>query len=223
MTDQRPDPYQPPAQPFAPVEPSAPSTADLFDVTAPAVTPVRMTSGGSRALTFALGLAIVVGASGIAFAAGRATAPASTGAGANNPGIGQVNPQGNGPVDLFSNDPNGAPSASGRPNGVPGGDDNGGFGRGGFLGGPGGLSIQGTVVSTSPTSVTIKLATGQSVTFTLDATTVYHQQAAASASDIQAGKTIAVRLAGGFRPDDLGASGNGPITLGTAGDVTIVP
>jgi hypothetical protein len=69
-------------------------------------------------------------------------------------------------------------------------------------------------------SLTIKLESGRTITVGLSADTAYHQEAEASASDVQAGKSVILRLAGGFRPDG-GTSGS--TTLGTASDVTIVP
>jgi hypothetical protein len=84
-------------------------------------------------------------------------------------------------------------------------------------------------------------ANGATITVGLDSSTTYHQQASGSSSDVQSGKTVIVQVTGGFRPGadgnpgagnggtgnggtGNGAPGNGgPITLGTAGDVTVVP
>lgn len=62
----------------------------------------------------------------------------------------------------------------------------------------------------------------------LDGSTTYHQQADAASSDVTAGTTVQLQMAGGFRPGQNGnGNGNGnsgtPATLGTAGSVTIVP
>jgi len=105
--------------------------------------------------------------------------------------------------------------------GVPGGgDDNGqgggGAGRPGFGGAP---SIQGTVQSVTPTSVTITLTSGQTVTIGLGASTTYHQQAAGSQADVAPGKTVILKVNGRVRPDQLA----GGASLGTASDVTVVP
>ncbi len=87
--------------------------------------------------------------------------------------------------------------------------------------------------------MTIKTATGNTITVGLDSSTTYHQQADASASDVTAGKTVILQVGGaGFRPGGNGngngngnsgngnsgnGNGNGSISLGTASDVTVVP
>ena len=79
-----------------------------------------------------------------------------------------------------------------------------GFGRGGGFGG--GLTVSGTVVSVTGDTLTIKTASGQTVEVTTGASTTYNTQAPASASDVQAGKTVQVQLdfaggGGGGRPN----------------------
>jgi len=59
----------------------------------------------------------------------------------------------------------------------------------------------------------------------LDPSTTYHSAAPATASDVTAGTTVKLQVAGGFRPGgNGGGTGNGGgVTLGTAADITIVP
>jgi hypothetical protein len=155
-----------------------------------------------------LGLALVVAVGGVAFAAGRATAPASAAA-AGRTGFGQGGAGGQG----F-----GGPGASGAP------------GRG-FGGGAGAVSIQGTVEAIDGSSMTIKLPSGQTVTIGLNGSTTYHSQTAATASDVTSGSSVIVQLqgrggAGGGQPGASGApapSGAPAAGLGTAGSVTVVP
>ncbi len=121
------------------------------------------------------------------------------------------------------------PNASFAPGGNGGFRGEGGFaGRGGLGGLGGGLSIQGTVDAVSADSITITTQGGQSITIGLDPSTTYHQQSAASASDVQAGKKVILNVTGGFRPGTTGngnggGTTNGGFSLGTASDVTIVP
>lgn len=197
------EPFQPAPPEPGPVPPAIPAPVNAR--------PVRPGSaGGSRILNLALGAALLIVAAGVSFAAGRATAPAAatTGAQGGNSLPGDL--RGNGGFG------NGFPGANGYfPGGFPG--DDGGF-RDGFRGANGGLTIQGTVTAVSGSSVTVKLASGATVTIGLDSNTAYHQQTSATAADVQAGKSVILRLANGFRPDG-GTSG----TVGTASDVTVVP
>jgi hypothetical protein len=157
-----------------------------------------------------LGLALVVAVGGVAFAAGRATAPASAAA-AGRTGFGQGGAGGQG----F-----GGPAASGAPGR--------GFGGGG---GAGAISIQGTVEAIDGSSMTIKLPSGQTVTIGLNGSTTYHSQTAATASDVTNGSSVIVQIqgrggAGGGQPSASGApapSGAPATGLGTAGSVTVVP
>ena len=226
--------------PFDPVTPEpAPSGTprDAFPTfrpvapepeTAPVVQPPvrRSSTGSSRVLNLALALAVLVAVGGVAFAIGRATAPASGTAAV----IGQNGTGTRG---------NGFPNGSFGPNGFPGGslDPNasgrtGGFtGRGGFGALGGGLVIEGTVDSVTADSVTIKTANGTTVTVGLDASTTYHSAAPATASDVTAGASVKLQVTGSFRAGGNGGgngTGNGTgnggaATLGTAGDITIVP
>lgn len=210
---------------FAPVEPDMGPAASPA-AAPPAAAPRRGSSGSSgssRILNLALGAAVLVAVAGVAFAVGRGTAPATSTAGSAMvlvPGQGGVVPGGNGgnlPGASLDPNGNGFPGAGGR-NGVPG--NRGGFGGLGGL--AGGLVIEGTVDSVTADSVTIQTTAGTTITVGLDGSTTYHQEAAATASDVTAGATVKLQISGGFRPDRSGANG-GPVTLGTAADVTVVP
>lgn len=204
-----------PSDPFAPPPPVAPVD-------------VRRRSGSATLVNVLLGVALVVAVGGVAFAAGRATAPSSVAAtGRNGFGNGQFG---------FG------PNASGAP-------DRGGFGGFGGFAGAGGVSLQGTVTAVSSDSITLQLASGQTLTIPLDAQTTYHSRTAATAADVTNGATVIVQLTGGGRGLGLGngqgngqgnqgngqgnqnpaASGGAPAGggtgrgLGAASSVTIVP
>jgi hypothetical protein len=91
-----------------------------------------------------------------------------------------------------------------------------GFGRGGFGAG----TITGTVEAVDADSLTIRTQSGLTVTFGLDGTTTYHQAVDAQASDVTAGETVEISVAGRVRPQ---GGSDDELSLGTAGDVTIVP
>jgi hypothetical protein len=159
-------------------------------------------------LNVVLGIALVVAVGGVAFAVGRATAPATTatgrtGFGGNGGGFG--------------------PNASGAPGG--------GF-AGGF--GAGGVSIQGTVTAVGADSITLTLAGGQTVTIPTDAQTTYRQSTATTAAAVTSGSTVVVQLQGGRgvfgNGNGNGGQGGGPNasgapgrTLGPASAVTVLP
>lgn len=171
--------------------------------------PAAGKSSNARVLNVILAGALVLAVGGIAFAAGRMTAPTTAGGngpgGGNFPGGGQFNPY-----------------FAGRGNG--GGNGGGGFGGlGGALGG-GGVSIEGTVDSVSATTLTLKLASGQTIQIALGPSTTYHSQTNASASDIVTGGTVKVQVdlrgaAGGLNASPGTGTGAGT----TASDVTVVP
>ena len=148
--------------------PTPPPTSPLPPAT------VRPRRSSSRVLDLALILAAALAIGGVAFGVGRATAPAvST---ANGPGTFRG-------ADGFR------PDGSFDPNAAPG--------RGGAFALGGGLSIDGTVTAISGNAITVKLSDGREVTFTLDASTAYHQSTAASASDVAVGDDVSVKLKGG--------------------------
>jgi hypothetical protein len=221
---------QPPNPPFAPQPPSGPGGMEPFTPVAPEPfyvppAPPARKAGGTTGLSLALGLAVLVAACGVSFAAGRLTSPAlaaSTG-------------QGGGPLAGAPGDPDlGGPTGNGGAAGVPGAGGNlpnpslgvngsnggrgteGGFGRGGLFGAP---SIQGTVQSTDGKTLTVKLANGQVVTVALDGSTIYNQQTSGSQSDVTSGKTVIVRVSGRVGADELQNGGS----VGTATTVTVVP
>jgi hypothetical protein len=193
-----------PTQPFQPVppEPGPPpeSMAPTQPVASSGVKPRAGRPRSSAWVNVALAVALAVAVGGIGFAAGRMTAPASAaGAGGNGFRFGN----GNGPANGYF------PGA-----GVGGG--NGGVGRGGFFGG-GGASVQGTVESVSADTMTLKLASGQTIQLSLSGTTTYHSQAAATSSDVKTGGTVIVQI------QIARGQGNGGTVSPSATDVTIVP
>jgi hypothetical protein len=152
-----------------------------------------------------LGVAVVVAIGGVAFAVGRATAPAAA---ATRTGLG-----GNGPGGAF------VPGASGAPGG----------GAGGVFG-TGGLTLEGTVTAVAADSITLQLSNGQTVTIPTDAQTTYHQREAATVGAVTSGSTVIVELQGGRGAFGAGGQGVGPAasgapgrTIGPATSVTIAP
>lgn len=214
--------------------------------------PSRARTGSSTILTVAIAAAVLVAAVGIAFAAGRTssagTSPASyvTGGVPNrqqpwNPG-GDADARGGhgggadgrggapglgGPGPMDGSDlPDAGLDLDGNgafPGDLDGGADHAvpgrGFGHGG-PGGFGGLGVSGTVTAVDEDSITIRTDAGLAVTLGLDGGTTYHLQAPAAASDVTAGDKVQVQLGDGVRP---GRDADGNLSLGTAGDVTIVP
>ena len=140
---------------------------------APVAPVARPQKRSSRILDFALLGAAILAVGGVAFGVGRATAPAV--AAANGAGT-------------FRGTNGFRPNGSFDPNAP---------GRGGAFALGGGLSIDGTVTAVSADSMTIKLASGQEVTFALDSSTAYHQATTASASDVAVGADVSVKVKGG--------------------------
>ena len=130
---------------------------------------------------------------GVAFAIGRSTAPASA-----FPGVSGLN---GGPIVRSD-----------------GSFDPGAGGPGGFAL-DGGLAIDGTVTSVDADSITLTLASGEEMTFALDADTTYHEATDAAPADVAVGDDVSVKADGGGRFQ----SGNGGSTTPdlTAGDVTV--
>ena len=164
----------------------------------------------SRVLDIALALAAVLAIGGVAFAVGRATAPAPAEAARGFNGNG----------GFFRNGGSFDPGAGA------------GIGQGprfAFGGGGGALAIDGTVTAISANSITIKRADGQELTFDLTGTTSYHQATTGAASDVSVGDNVSVRLtpdgrfAGGgqgAQSGQGGAAASGAPTL-SASDVTV--
>ena len=214
-------PTQPrPSDPFASSSPTGIPNVGVGDPQMAAVgSSPRRRSGAATFVNVLLGVALVVAVGGVAFAAGRATAPAP--ATANRTGFG-----GNGGNGQFF-----GPNASGAPN------RGGGFA--GF-GGAGGVAIQGTVTAVSADSISLQLASGQTVTIPLDSQTTYHSRTPATASQVTDGATVIVQLSGAGRGAFGGGNGagngqgqgggQGPTAsgapgraLGSASSITIVP
>ena len=222
------DPFQPgqPAQPAQPGFPAPgpasgpPSGSDPFDrpqdrpiaplpAQASVQAPVISAKGGGMLVNVLLALAIVIAVGGVAFAAGRATAPVAAAA------TGRTGFGGNGGGGFA-----GGPTASGAPGA-------------GFGGAAGGVSVQGTVTAVSADSITIQTAGGQSVTIPIDAQTTYAQRTPSSASAVTSGTTVVVQLQGGrggFGGTGTGGQGAGPNasgapgrSLGPASTITVVP
>ncbi|HET7181946.1 MAG TPA: hypothetical protein VFI15_06910 [Candidatus Limnocylindrales bacterium] len=194
-----------PATASEPAIPVAPGPVTSGTVTSGPVTSRRGVS--NRALNVLLGGALVLAIAGVAFAAGRMTAPAAQGlTGGTFPNGGVFNGQGRG-------------------------NGQGGFGTNGqggaIFGNGGGPTIEGTVESVSDTTLTLKTADGQTIQVALSGDTTYHAQSDATASDVVTGATVQVRLnvrRGTGGPQATAGTGGGA-TAGdlTANDVTVVP
>ena len=165
--------------------------------------PVAARGRGGRLLDLALAGAAVVAIVGVAFAAGRATAPQTESANGFTPRGG-----------TFFRD---------------GGSFDPGSGQGprfAFGGGGGGLAIDGTVTAVDSDSITIKTADGQERTFDIDAATTYHQASDATASDVAVGDDVSVKVTPNGRGQGQGqnqapdASGQPNVS---ASDVTVTP
>lgn len=175
----------------------APAPAAAAPAPMPAAAPAAAAAprrNNARLLNFALAGAVVLAIAGVAFAAGRLTAPPAL-ASANGFPRGQV----------FNGTGGAGPGASGAP-GI----------RGGFGAGP---TIEGTVESVTDTTLTLKTADGQTIQIALDGTTTYHAQTDASSDDVATGAKVLVRAGlRGAGPGNGASSGNLSAT-----DVTVVP
>jgi hypothetical protein len=160
----------------------------------------RTRRAGSTTMLLVISALIALG--GVGFAVGRAT---SNGTGTNT-----------------TNDT----GANGVPNGFPGGPGASGNPNFGGLGGgltSGSATISGTVVSATADSLTLQVANGQTVTLAIGSSTTYHSQAAASSTDLAAGKTVTVQTSGSVAGAGSASAGASAGTTGTrtATDVTI--
>ena len=153
-------------------------------------------------------IAGMVAIGGLAFAAGRVTAPTAAAAAVPSGGFGNF---GNG---------------FGRPSLAPGETFNpGNFGGGGLgRGGAGALAggVTGTVQSVNGSTLTLLLSTGSTVTIDLSGSTTYHNETPGSSSDVKVGTKVQVQIntaaATGAAPNP---SASGSRTL-TASDILIV-
>ena len=146
----------------------------------------------SRSVPVLLSFAAVVAVAGLCFTFGRVSAPAGTTSAAGQSGA-----------------PNGFAGANAS--GAPG--DFGGFG--------GSASVTGTVVSVSGSSMTIQLTDGQTVQIAIGSSTTYHNQTAATSSNVAAGDTVQVQVSGGNDGANAGASSAASSGTRTATDVTV--
>ncbi len=149
-------------------------TPSQFPVS-PVPPPVVRAKSSSRLGTGILALAALVAIGGVAFAAGRVTAPTATAATGTGSGNGFSFNRGTGT--------GGTGNGTGLANRFGGGEN-------------GGVTLRGTVQSISATSLTLQLANGTSVTIPIDSSTTYHSQQAASSSDVTAGTTVLVEVSG---------------------------
>ncbi len=178
-------------------EPVAPEPAP---VARPRVTPPQRRSVGT---SLVLALAAVVAVGGLAFAAGRLTAPPAAAATGFNGTRGNF---GNGEF----------PRASGGTGGL----------GGAFRGGGGGLGIQGTVTAITADQLTLQLTNGTTLNIPLSSSTTYHQQTSGSASDVQVGKQVQVQVTRNTSGNGGAAAspgtGAGGFSLGAASSVTVL-
>ena len=202
-----------PAADLAPAEPAnpgfeavatAPRPQPTVEPLASVIARPKSSSGRGTSVLLALAAAIAIG--GLAFAAGRLTAPAAT-ASAGRPGVGQLPGNGQDPGTGQ------APGTGQFP------------GRGGAMGG---VTLNGTVTAISADSITLELASGTSITIPLDDETAYRTASAASAADVTVGSTVIVtpgsRVANpDASPDPNASPGPGMgLSFGAASDVTVV-
>lgn len=192
----------PPAGQPTPPAP-APATTPAF-APAPAFTPPQFVAPAiprrrsSLLTSVLLATAGAVAVAGLAFAAGRLTAPAA----ASTTGTGRFGGFGGG--QGFA----GRSFAPGAGNGL----------RSAF----GGIGLRGTVTAVDGNTVTVKLANGTQIKVQTDTSTTYHQQASGSVSDVTSGKSVIVELqpgAGGFGGG--GNAGGGTTPTVKASDITV--
>ena len=233
--------WAPPASPaYAPPPATAPaqtpgSTVDwgpapTMPVAATAPTVVSKPSGRKRdPITVILGLAVLVAVGGVAFAAGRVTAPAQTVA---SRGGGFFNGNGGG------NGGNGGGGTGGTGNGTGNGGGFGGGAAGRFVGGA--LALSGTVTEITSDHITLQMTGGTTISIPIDSTTTYHSQTAATASQVTDGAKVLVQVhpgtggfnraspnpSGGVTPGGNGAGngtgGAGRGFVGNASDITVL-
>jgi hypothetical protein len=173
-----------------PAFPPPPAFPPASAFVAPPIPRARRRLGVSTGLLLAL--AGVVATAGVAFAAGRLTAPSRAAAAFDNRGFG---------AGAGTNGSNG---------GAPGA-------NGGFRGSFGGVGIRGTVTAVADGTITIRLANGQEVEVQTDAATTYHRQVSAGATDVANGSSVIV----GVQPGSGGLFGRGGAGSGTGTTPTV--
>jgi hypothetical protein len=198
------EPQSPPAESTTAPSPAGAPVPALADVIA---RPARRSSRRGSLLIVLAG-AIAVG--GIAFAAGRLTAPAVTTAGRSGSGLLPGSGQATGDDQLPG-------SGQVPPDGM-------GPGRGGF----GGMSVQGTVTEVTDEAITVELASGTTVTIPVDDDTAYRTASTASPAAVQVGSEVAItpgartaNSSASFDPGAAPAQGGG-MTFGPASAVTVI-
>jgi hypothetical protein len=179
--------------------------------TAPVVQPGR----AGRTLNLLLILAALVAIGGVAFAVGRTTAPRTAAVAGPGGGTGGGNAgAGNFGGGNFGGGNFGGPRGSGAPGGP-----------GGAFGGRT-AGIRGTVTAISPTTITIQIANGATISLAIDGSTTYHREVAGAATDVATGREVIVQLNGrnanGGGPGASPAGASPAATTGTAGDITVV-
>lgn len=168
-------------------EPSPATPAAPF----PSTPPKRRSS---RVLDLALAAAAALAVGGVAFAIGRATAPAADAVGFAPGGV-IVRPGG-------SFDPSSGPA--GRPG----------------LAVAGALTIDGTVTAVDADGITVRTRDGREMTFAVGASTTYHQATEAGASDVAVGDEVSVRVAADDGPVTAPTASGETVRL-PASDVTV--
>jgi hypothetical protein len=227
--------WAPPTSPaYAPVpsQPVAPGPGSTIDwgpaptmpVAAAAPTVVKKSSPRRRdPISIILGVAVLVAVGGVAFAAGRVTAPAPA-----------VATRGGG---FFGGGAGAGGNGGGTGNGG-GGANGGGAGGGAFAGrfGGGSVALSGTVTEVASDHITLQVTGGGTITIPIDSSTTYHSQAAASASDVASGAKVLVQLtpgtggfnraspnpSGGVNPGSGNGTGGAGRGLGSAKDITVL-
>ena len=179
------------------MEPAPPSPTTPVTPAAPVVVTPRARQGG-RWLNILLALAFAVALGGVAFAVGRSTAPVAAATIRGNGGAGFV------------------PGGSFAPGGANG------QGRGGPLGAGGGLTVGGTVESIANGKLTVKLASGDTMTFNVDGSTTYRSATPATATDVAVGDSVDVGVTGGRAAFGGGGATSSAAPDLTARDVTVV-
>lgn len=154
---------------------------------------VRVPQRRTNSTSALLVIAALVAFGGVGFAVGHVTTSGQTGATSQN---GNTSGQ-------FG------PNASE----IPGAGLRGGFG--------GAATVTGTIVSVSTDSITVKLASGQTVTVATGSSTTYHNQTSGSSTDLAVGQTVQVQTSGGTNAGSSASASPGTQTTRTATDVTI--
>ena len=172
--------------------------------------PMPVAKRSSRGGTIALLVAGFIAAAGLAFAAGRLTAPAAA---ASTTG---------GPTGGFRFGP-GRSLAPGQT-----------FPVGGQFGGgrafASGLTLRGEVTAIKTDSITVKLDDGTSVQIPLNPSTTFHQATSSSGEDVAVGDKVAVQAGAptitgggpGSSPAASPGAGTGQFQFGPAADVTVI-